>query len=61
MVEKDIVRMSLREVRRLKAVHDVKEGHTRQKAAASMLGLSERQVRRLVRVVREEGDHGSWP
>ncbi len=58
MVGKDIIRMSLREVRRLKAIHEVRKGHIRQKAAASMLGLSERQVRRLVRAVKKEGDHG---
>ncbi len=58
MVGKDIIRMSLREVRRLKAVHEVRKGHITQKAVASMLGLSDRQVRRLVRAVKEEGDHG---
>lgn len=58
MVGKDIIRMSLREVSRLKAVHEVRKGHITQKAAASMLGLSERQVRRLVRAVKKEGDYG---
>jgi len=58
MVGKDIIRMSLREVKRLKAIHEVRTGHISQKAAALMLGLSERQVRRLVRAVKEEGDIG---
>jgi transposase len=50
--------MSLREVRRLKAVQSAMDRHVTQKAVASMLGLSERQVRRLVKVVREKGDKG---
>ncbi len=58
MVGKDIIRMSLREVRRLKAVHEIRKGHITQKAAALMLYLSERQVRRLVRAVKKEGDLG---
>lgn len=58
MVREDIVRMSLRELRRLKVVHEVLERQLTQKAGASMLGLSERHVRRLVRSVREFGDGG---
>ncbi len=42
MVGKDIIRMSLREVRRLKVVYEIGEGHITQKAASSILGLSER-------------------
>jgi transposase len=58
MAGKDIIGMSLREIKKLKAVQAAIEGHITQRAAAGMLGLSERQVRRLVRVVREEGDRG---
>lgn len=58
MAGKDIVEMSLREVRRLKAVQGAIDGQITQRAAASMVGLSERQARRLVRAVREEGDRG---
>ncbi|MDZ4184311.1 MAG: ISNCY family transposase [Desulfuromonadales bacterium] len=58
MAGKDLIVMSIREVRRLKAVQTVIEGHITQKAAASLLGLSERQVRRLVKAVREQGDGG---
>ena len=50
--------MSIREVRRLKAVQSAIDGHVTQKTAAAMLGLSERQVRRLVKDVRERGDRG---
>jgi len=58
MVGKDIIRMSLREVKRLKAIHEVSKGHITQRVASSMLGLSERQVRRLVRCVKNDGDEG---
>jgi transposase len=58
MVGRDIIVMSIGEVRRLKAVQSVIDRHVTQKAAGSMLGLSERQVRRLVKVVREQGDKG---
>ena len=58
MVREDIVRMSLRELRRLKVVHEVLDRQLTQKAGASMLGLSERHMRRLVRSVREFGDGG---
>lgn len=58
MVGRDIVTMSLREVRRLKVVQSAIDSQTTQKSAALMLGLSERQVRRLIKAVRERGDLG---
>ncbi|MEK7851194.1 MAG: ISNCY family transposase [Deltaproteobacteria bacterium] len=58
MVRKDIIEMSLKEVKRLKVVQEAIDRHITQKASALMLGLSERQIRRLVRAVREEGDTG---
>lgn len=58
MAGRDIIVMSIGEVRRLKAVQSAIDGHVTQKTAASMLGLSERQVRRLVRDVRERGERG---
>jgi transposase len=58
MAGRDMIVMSLRELRRLKVVQSVIDRHSTQKAAASMLGMSERQVRRLVKVVREGGDRG---
>jgi len=58
MAGKDIIEMSLREVKRLKAVQEAIDWHITQRAAASIVivGLSERQVRRLVRAARHEGD-----
>ena len=50
--------MSMKELRRLKVVHAVLDKRFTQKAAASKLDISERQVRRLVKSVREFGDRG---
>jgi len=55
---KDIIEMSMREVKRLKAVQEAIDRHITQRTAASIVGLSERQVRRLIRSVREDGDRG---
>ena len=43
---------------RLKVLHEVKQGHLTQAAAAEQLGLSERWVREMVRRVRKKGDRG---
>ena len=58
MAGRDMIVMSIREVKRLKAVQSAIERHITQKAAASMIGLSERQVRRVVKAMREQGDKG---
>ncbi len=58
MAGRDMIVMSLREVRRLKAIQTVIDKQITQKVAGSMVGLSERQVRRLVKVIREKGDRG---
>ena len=56
MAGRDMIVMSLREVRRLKAIQTVMDKQITQKVAGSMVGLSERQIRRLVKVIREHGD-----
>jgi transposase len=53
-----ILLMNRRDRDRLKVVHEVLEGHLTQESGGSHLGISERQVRRLVKRVREEGDAG---
>jgi hypothetical protein len=58
MAGKDNIYMSLRELKRLKVIHEAIERHITQNKAALMTGLSERQVRRLVRGIREEGERG---
>ncbi len=58
MADKDIIKMSLTELKRLKIIQKAMDRSITQKLAASMVGLSTRQVRRLVRAVREQGDKG---
>jgi len=58
MAGKDIIAMSLRDLKRLKVIQEAIEKQITQKIAASLTGLSERQIRRLVRSVREEGEKG---
>jgi transposase len=58
MAGRDMIVMSIRELKRLKAVQAVIDKQRTQKVAASMLGMSDRQVRRLVKVIRENGDRG---
>jgi DNA-binding Lrp family transcriptional regulator len=41
---------------RLKVLHEVRQGHLTQVAAAEQLGISERWVREMVRRVRKKGD-----
>ena len=50
--------MNGRDLKRLQVVHKAIDHAITQKRAASMLDLSERQVRRLVKSVRECGDGG---
>ncbi len=58
MAGEDIIRMSLRELKRLKVLHAVLDKRFTQKVAAAKLDLCERQVRRLVQSIREFGDGG---
>ena len=58
MLERDIISMSRRELKKLKIVQDAISGQITQAMAAEVLGISERQVRRLVRGIRTEGEAG---
>lgn len=58
MAGRDIIVMSIEEVKRLKLVQSAIDRRITQKSVSSILGLSERQVRRLVKVVRDKGDRG---
>lgn len=58
MAGKDIVQMSQRELRRLHIIHKAIEGLLKQKEAAELLSLGDRQIRRLIKKVEEEGDAG---
>jgi transposase len=54
--EQDGLVLRQKERDRLKVLHEVKQGHLTQAAAAEQLGISERWVRELVRRVRKKGD-----
>lgn len=58
MATEDTVCMSQREVKRLQVIQGVIEGRVRQRQAAMVLGVSPRQIRRLVRRVEAHGAAG---
>lgn len=58
MAGKDIIVMRVIELRKLKVIQDAISKKITQIAAAVILGLSERQVGRLVNAVRKEGERG---
>ena len=58
MAGKDIITMSQRELRRLHIIHKVLDAAIRQVEAADLLLLSDRQIRRIVKRVRLEGEAG---
>jgi len=54
----DIIMVRQKELKRLHVIHKVMEGTLTQREAAGLMSLSERQVRRIVTRIREEGDGG---
>jgi len=58
MAGKDIIIMRQKELKRLHVVHKVLEGELTQVEGAEILSLSERQIGRIVKRIREEGDTG---
>lgn len=58
MAEQDRIIMSQRESNRLYVIRQAIDKEVTQKQAAELLGLVERQVRRLVRSIRAEGNAG---
>ena len=54
----DLLTMSPKEVNRLEVMQRLDEKRMKQKAAAELLGISERQVKRLLRRYREHGASG---
>jgi transposase len=58
MAEGDIVMLRQRELKRLHVIHKVLEGTMTQKETAGLISLTERQIRRIVKRIREEGDEG---
>lgn len=53
-----MIMMSQREIRRLHLIQQVLEKKVTQQKAGEVLGLSDRQIRRMVKRVREEGARG---
>jgi len=53
---KGIIEMSVRELRRLKVLQKAIDKQMTQKMAASVLDVSERQIRRMIKGVRKGGD-----
>lgn len=58
MAKEDILKMRPKELTRLHVIKKVVAGEVKQVDASALLGLSDRQVRRLVRRVEAEGDYG---
>ncbi len=57
-MEQEAMALNGREWDRMKVLREVEKQHLGQREAAKQLGLSERQVRRLLARVRKEGDRG---
>ncbi len=58
MAEKDMFIMSQRDLRRLHIIHQVIDKQLPRKEAARVLGLSKKQIGRIVKRIKEEGDRG---
>jgi len=58
VLREDMLLMRPREIKRLHLIHQALEKKIHQKQAAEMAGLSERQMRRLMKRIGEEGDRG---
>jgi len=58
VTEMDMITMSRRETKRLHIIHQALDKRVTQEKAAELVGLSSRQLRRMLKRVREEGDDG---
>lgn len=58
MAGEDVIMLRQRELKRLHVLHKVFEGTLTQKEAAALVSLTDRQLRRIVKRIREEGDAG---
>ena len=58
MAERDIITVSQEELRKLHIIHKVLDKRLRQVEASEFLDLCERQIRRIAKRVKEEGDSG---
>ena len=58
MDRKGIIMMSMEELRRVSVINQAIDGLITQKKATEVIGVSDRQIRRLIKRIREEGDRG---
>ena len=58
MAKKDIIMMSQKELKRLYIFHKVLDKKLKQIEAANILNLSDRQIRRIIKRLKKEGDIG---
>src|SRR5512135_1591811 len=58
MAGKDGIVVRQEELKRLHVIRNVLEGRIRQREAAELLSLSTRQIRRMVKRIRGEGERG---
>ena len=58
MVGEDTVTMSVKELRRVHVLRQVLEKRMTQREAGTIVRLTDRQVRRLLGLVKAEGDQG---
>jgi transposase len=58
MAGKDIIMVKQKDLKRLHVIRKTIKGAITQAEAAKLAGLSERQIRRIVKRIREEGDNG---
>jgi transposase len=58
VAEKDMITMSRKEATRLHIIHQALDKRITQAEAAALSGLSDRQIRRLIKRIRQDGDEG---
>ena len=58
MIRKDFLPMSLQDLKRFHVIRQILEKRITRREAAEILELSDRQIRRLVKRVEQEGDPG---
>lgn len=58
MSRKDIIMIRQKELKRLHVIYKVLNAEITQAEASEILSLSERQIRRIISRIRQEGDSG---
>ena len=55
-MRKDIIKMSQNELKRLHLIHKILNKDIKQTEASEILNITDRQIRRIVKKVRDDGD-----